>query len=68
MNRPTSRALAVFAVAVLTVVCSTDLFAHGVSAADKAFMEQGGLLTFIYLGAKHQRQAFPKMRERRARR
>jgi HupE / UreJ protein len=30
-----------------------DLFAHGVSPADKAFMEQGGLLAFMYLGAKH---------------
>ncbi|MEZ5420546.1 MAG: HupE/UreJ family protein [Vicinamibacterales bacterium] len=28
-------------------------FAHGVSAADRAFMEQGGLLAFLYLGAKH---------------
>ncbi|MEW6320480.1 MAG: HupE/UreJ family protein [Acidobacteriota bacterium] len=27
--------------------------AHGVSAADKAFMEQGGLIAFLYLGAKH---------------
>jgi hypothetical protein len=29
------------------------LSAHGVSAADKAFMEQGGLMAFLYLGAKH---------------
>lgn len=27
--------------------------AHGVSAADRAFMEQGGLMAFLYLGAKH---------------
>jgi hypothetical protein len=27
--------------------------AHGVSAADRAFMEQGGLVAFLYLGAKH---------------
>jgi hypothetical protein len=32
---------------------SVDLHAHGVSAADRAFMEQGGLLAFLYLGAKH---------------
>jgi hypothetical protein len=30
-----------------------DVYAHGVSAADKAFMEQGGLVAFLYLGAKH---------------
>jgi HupE / UreJ protein len=35
------------------VAASTDVFAHGVSPADKAFMEQGGLLAFMYLGAKH---------------
>jgi hypothetical protein len=27
--------------------------AHGVSAADRLFMEQGGLMAFLYLGAKH---------------
>jgi hypothetical protein len=32
---------------------SATLHAHGVSAADRAFMEQGGLLAFLYLGAKH---------------
>ena len=30
-----------------------ELSAHGVSAADRAFMEQGGLAAFLYLGAKH---------------
>ncbi len=44
--------------AALTVVlavlaCRAHLSAHGVSAADKAFMEQGGLMAFLYLGAKH---------------
>jgi hypothetical protein len=29
------------------------LSAHGVSAADRAFMERGGLMAFLYLGAKH---------------
>jgi hypothetical protein len=29
------------------------LSAHGVSAADRAFMERGGLTAFLYLGAKH---------------
>ncbi len=28
-------------------------WAHGVSAADRAFMERGGLMAFLYLGAKH---------------
>ena len=27
--------------------------AHGVSAADRAFLESGGLAAFLYLGAKH---------------
>jgi hypothetical protein len=35
------------------LVHGVDVGAHGVSAADKAFMEQGGLLAFLYLGAKH---------------
>lgn len=30
-----------------------SLSAHGVSAADRAFMERGGLMAFLYLGAKH---------------
>src|SRR5688500_7813375 len=29
------------------------LDAHGMSAADRAWMEQAGLLAFLYLGAKH---------------
>ena len=40
-------------VLVLVLTSTTDLSAHGVSAADKAFMEQGGLVAFLYLGAKH---------------
>ena len=28
-------------------------WAHGVSAADRTFMERGGLMAFLYLGAKH---------------
>ena len=35
------------------LVRGVDVSAHGVSASDKAFMEQGGLLAFLYLGAKH---------------
>jgi hypothetical protein len=30
-----------------------EAFAHGVSASDKAFMQQGGVVAFLYLGAKH---------------
>jgi HupE / UreJ protein len=40
-------------VALLCLVAVPDLSAHGVSAADRAFMEQGGLVAFLYLGAKH---------------
>ena len=32
---------------------ASPAFAHGVSAADRAFMERGGLMAFLYLGAKH---------------
>jgi hypothetical protein len=34
-------------------VLTPTLDAHGMSAADRAWMEQGGLLAFLYLGAKH---------------
>jgi len=44
---------AVAVVALLCLVVVPDLSAHGVSAADRAFMEQGGLVAFLYLGAKH---------------
>jgi hypothetical protein len=37
----------------LFVAWVPGLAAHGVSASDKAFMEQGGLIAFLYLGAKH---------------
>ena len=40
-------------VLALVLTSAPDLSAHGVSAADKAFMEQGGLMAFLYLGAKH---------------
>jgi hypothetical protein len=44
--------------ALLGVVSAVVLFAapawaHGVSAADRTFMERGGLMAFLYLGAKH---------------
>jgi len=39
--------------AVVVLLMTTALEAHGVSARDKAFMESGGLLAFLYLGAKH---------------
>ncbi len=38
---------------LVAVVAVPELSAHGVSAADRAFMEQGGLVAFLYLGAKH---------------
>jgi hypothetical protein len=45
-------ALAV-AVAALLTIDAAPAFAHGVSAADRAFMTEGGLMAFLYLGAKH---------------
>jgi hypothetical protein len=43
-----------WAIALLAgVLAGPELSAHGVSAADRAFMEQGGLVAFLYLGAKH---------------
>jgi HupE / UreJ protein len=44
---------AALAIAITCLALGGDLSAHGVSAADKAFMEQGGLMAFLYLGAKH---------------
>jgi HupE / UreJ protein len=44
---------AALALAITCLALGGDLSAHGVSAADKAFMEQGGLMAFLYLGAKH---------------
>jgi hypothetical protein len=40
-------------VLLLLVVDGAPALAHGVSAADRAFMTQGGLMAFLYLGAKH---------------
>jgi hypothetical protein len=48
----TARIRSVIALALVCLV-TPALEAHGVSAADRAFMEQGGLLAFLYLGAKH---------------
>jgi hypothetical protein len=41
----------VFAAAI--ALSADSAWAHGVSAADRAFMERGGLMAFLYLGAKH---------------
>ncbi|MGD9903000.1 MAG: HupE/UreJ family protein [Vicinamibacterales bacterium] len=35
------------------LLTAAPAWAHGVSAADRAFMERGGLMAFLYLGAKH---------------
>jgi len=40
-------------VLVVLLVAAPRLSAHGVSVADRAFMERGGLMAFLYLGAKH---------------
>jgi hypothetical protein len=42
-----------FGLAIVFLGLGAKLSAHGVSAADRAFMEQGGLMAFLYLGAKH---------------
>ena len=39
--------------AAAVVISAAPAFAHGVSAADRTFMERGGLMAFLYLGAKH---------------
>ena len=49
----TTVARGVLIVAVLMLFAAPELSAHGVSARDRAFMESGGLLAFLYLGAKH---------------
>jgi hypothetical protein len=41
------------AVLLAGLVVPDTAWAHGVSAADRAFMERGGLMAFLYLGAKH---------------
>jgi HupE/UreJ protein len=41
------------AITIAMLLATSVLEAHGVSARDKAFMENGGLLAFLYLGAKH---------------
>ena len=41
------------AVTLALFAFETTASAHGVSAADLAFMRNGGLLAFLYLGAKH---------------
>jgi hypothetical protein len=51
MPIPLARTLII--VFALCALPGAQAFAHGVSAADRAFMEQGGLMAFLYLGAKH---------------
>jgi hypothetical protein len=48
-----TRMVLVLTLALVGAGLPAGLSAHGVSAADKAFMEQGGLMAFLYLGAKH---------------
>jgi hypothetical protein len=51
-RRP-SLAGAALTLAVTWLGTAAPAFAHGVSAADRTFMERGGLMAFLYLGAKH---------------
>jgi hypothetical protein len=48
-----ARLPAVLGVVAAIVLFAAPAWAHGVSAADRTFMERGGLMAFLYLGAKH---------------
>ena len=37
----------------MAALAAPEVWAHGVPAGDKAFMQQGGVIAFLYLGAKH---------------
>jgi hypothetical protein len=53
-RRPAWHAAAWLAAATALVAwMQPDLLAHGVSPRDRLLMENGGLLAFLYLGAKH---------------
>jgi hypothetical protein len=52
-RRRLSPACAALALAAMWLGTAAPAFAHGVSAADRTFMERGGLMAFLYLGAKH---------------
>jgi hypothetical protein len=51
-NRQWTRRRAALLLAFMAALTARPL-AHGVSAADRLFMEQGGLMAFLDLGAKH---------------
>jgi len=53
LGRQMKRVVTVIVALVIASAFGAVLQAHGVSASDKAFMEQGGLIAFLYLGAKH---------------
>jgi hypothetical protein len=57
VRRRAARCLRPLATGLLALALTAGLpalaSAHGVSAADRAFMERGGLMAFLYLGAKH---------------
>lgn len=53
MSRPGHTRLQVAVLLTGVLAWCTPLAAHGVSAADRAFLESGGLSAFLYLGAKH---------------
>ncbi len=39
--------------ALFFILCPLSLMAHGVSASDQAMLDSGGLLSYIFVGAKH---------------
>ncbi len=49
----TKRGWSLLGALLAILLCAPEVAAHGVSASDKAFMQQGGLVAFAYLGAKH---------------
>ncbi len=40
-------------VAIILLLCPLVLLAHGVTSSDQEMLSNGGLLTYIYVGAKH---------------
>lgn len=40
-------------IAIILLLCPLVLLAHGVTSSDQEMLSNGGLLTYIYVGAKH---------------
>ena len=53
MMRPKSKIGRGYLVLSMLLLCPVLLMAHGVSSADQQTLNEGGLLAYIYVGAKH---------------